>query len=160
MIPRTETEERLAVVAEARSWIGTRYRNRMAVKGQGVDCAMVLLESFRGAGLPVEYEAQRYSSDWHMHRDDERYLAVVTRYAPGDVGDQRPIMDRGDDFNPLPGDIFLWKVGRTFSHSALVTEWPRVLHASLPDAVVLEVEVAGTILLKLPMIHCSYWGVK
>lgn len=155
----TEAKERLAVVAEARTWIGTRYRNRMAIKGVGVDCAQILLESFRGAGLPVEYEGDRYSSDWHLHRHEEKYLSVVTSYAPGDIEDQRPIPER-PDFQPLPGDILLWKVGNTFSHSALVTEWPCVLHASLPDAVVLEVEVAGTILMNLPMIHCSYWGIK
>jgi hypothetical protein len=155
----TQDEQRQLVVAEARTWLGTRYRNRMAIKGKGVDCAQILLESFRGAGLPVHYEPERYSSDWHLHRSEERYLSVVTRYAPGDIGDQRPIRDRGEGFAPPPADILMWKVGRTFSHSALVSEWPRVIHASLPDAVALEVDVRGTVLLRLPMIHCSYWGV-
>lgn len=153
-----ERQQRLRVCHEARSWISTPYRNRMAIKGKGVDCAKILLHSFIDAGLPVEYEDQRYSSDWHLHRDEERYLEVVTRYAHGDITDQRPVNARGDDWEPDVADILLWKVGRTFSHSALVTNWPYVVHASLPDRCVLEVDVRGTILMKLPMIHCSYWG--
>lgn len=132
----------------------------MATKGRGVDCAQLILESFRGAGVDVGYEVERYSSDWHLHRDEEKYLSVVTRYMRADETDTRPIGDRGEGFAPGPGDVLLWKVGRTFSHSALVTEWPYVVHASLPDAIVLEVDVRGTILHQLPMIHASYWGFE
>lgn len=129
----------------------------MAIKGKGVDCAQIILESFREAGVPITYEVERYSSDWHMHRDEERYLSVVTRYMPADVTDQRPMTERGPGFNPLPGDVLLWKVGRTFSHSGIVTDWPYVVHASLPDAVVLEVDIRGTVMDRLPMVHTSYW---
>lgn len=130
----------------------------MAIKGKGVDCAQLVLQTFREAGVDVDYEAGRYSTDWHMHRDEERYLSVVTRYMPADLSDQRSIADRGQYFSPLPGDVLMWKVGRTFSHSAIVSEWPHVVHASLPDRVVLEVDVNGTVLQKLPMVHCSYWN--
>lgn len=147
------------MVEAARSWVGTKYRNRMAIKGKGVDCAQIVLESFREAGLRVDYEAERYTSDWHLHRSEERYLSVVSRYMQVDQSDQRSARDRGQGFLPLPGDVLLWKVGRTFSHSGIVTEWPRVVHASLPDAVVLEVEVRGTLMFRLPMVHCSYWGL-
>jgi len=30
---------------------------------------------------------------------------------------------------PLPGDIALFRFGRTFSHGAIVTDWPRLVHA-------------------------------
>ena len=38
-------------------------------------------------------------------------------------------------FNPMqpgrtkPGDIALFRFGRTFSHGAIVTDWPRLIHA-------------------------------
>lgn len=146
------------MVEAGRGWIGTRYRNRMAIKGKGIDCAQIILESFREAGLVIDYEAERYSSDWHLHRDEERYLSVVSRYMPVVGSGSASAKERGESFNPLPGDVLMWKVGKTFSHSAIVTEWPRVLHASLPDRVVLEVDVNGTVLSKLPMVHCSYWN--
>lgn len=156
----TEQEERLAVRAEARTWLATRYRNRMAVKGQGVDCAQLILESFRRTGLPCDYVSERYSSDWHLHRDEERYLSVVKRYMQVEDWDQHPLKDRWDAFSPDVSDLLMWKVGLTFSHSALVTEWPFVIHASLPDMMVTEVDVRGTVLMELPMVRCSYWGVK
>jgi cell wall-associated NlpC family hydrolase len=30
---------------------------------------------------------------------------------------------------PLPGDVAVFKFGRTFSHGAIVLAWPRVVHA-------------------------------
>jgi cell wall-associated NlpC family hydrolase len=30
---------------------------------------------------------------------------------------------------PEPGDIALFRFGRTYSHGAIVTEWPRLIHA-------------------------------
>lgn len=154
----TEEQERLAVRDAGRTWIGTPYRNRMAIKGKGIDCAQILLAAFQEAGLPLEYEPERYSSDWHLHRDEEKYLSVATRYCSGDTADQRPVRERGADWKPGVADILMWKVGKTFSHSALVTEWPYVLHASLPDRIALEVDVNGTVLFNLPMIHLSRWG--
>lgn len=130
----------------------------MAIKGKGVDCAQIILESFREAGLVIDYEAERYSSDWHLHRDEERYLSVVSRYMPLVGTGSQSVKERGPSFNPLPGDVLMWKIGKTFSHSAIVTQWPYVVHASLPDRVVLEVDVNGTVLFKLPMVHCSYWN--
>ncbi len=55
--------------------------------------------------------------DWHMHRDAERYMEGLLGYA-------RPI-----DGPPLPGDIALFRFGRTFSHGAIIVEWPRLVHA-------------------------------
>lgn len=153
-----ELQERLAVRAEARTWLGTRYRNRMAVRGEGIDCAHLPLHSFIGAGLPCDYEVERYSSDWHLHRDEERYLSVVARYMWVEGADQRTLSERWGEFKPNTSDLLMWKVGLTFSHSALVTEWPYVIHASLPDRMVIEVDVRGTVLMTLPMLRCSYWG--
>jgi cell wall-associated NlpC family hydrolase len=33
------------------------------------------------------------------------------------------------DGPPSPGDIALFRFGRTYSHGAIVTEWPRLIHA-------------------------------
>ncbi len=30
---------------------------------------------------------------------------------------------------PGPGDLALWRLGRCFAHGAIVTQWPRVVHA-------------------------------
>jgi NlpC/P60 family putative phage cell wall peptidase len=112
-----ENDRREAVVAEAESWIGTPFHHAARVKGAGVDCLMLLAEVYERAGIAPRIEPPFYVPDWHMHRDAERYLEGLLPYAHEIEGP------------PLPGDIALFKFGRTFSHGAIVVEWPRVVHA-------------------------------
>jgi NlpC/P60 family putative phage cell wall peptidase len=107
---------RAAVVAEAASWIGTPFHHAARVKGAGIDCLMLLAEVYERAGVADHIDPPFYVPDWHLHRDAERYMVGLLEYA-------RPVEV------PLPGDIALFRFGRTFSHGAIVTEWPRLIHA-------------------------------
>jgi NlpC/P60 family putative phage cell wall peptidase len=109
---------RSTVVAEAESWIGTPFHHAARVKGRdgGVDCLMLLVEVYERAGASGHIEPPFYVPDWHLHRDAERYME-------GLLGHAREVAA------PAPGDIALFKFGRTFSHGAIVTEWPRLVHA-------------------------------
>ena len=107
---------RAHVVKEAESWIGTPFHHAARVKGAGVDCLMLLAEVYERAGVVDRIDPPFYVPDWHLHRDAERYLEGLVQYA-------RPIEA------PLPGDIALFRFGRTFSHGAIVTRWPRLVHA-------------------------------
>jgi len=107
---------RKAVIREAESWIGTPFHHAARVKGAGVDCLMLLAEVYERAGLSSRIEPPFYVPDWHLHRDAERYMEGLLFYA-------RPIE------TPEPGDIALFRFGRTFSHGAIVTSWPRLIHA-------------------------------
>jgi len=109
--------QRAAVVAEARAWIGTPFHHAARIKGAGVDCLMLLAEVYERVGVAGHIVPPFYVPDWHLHRDAERYLEGLMRYA-------RPI-----DGDPLPGDIALFRFGRTFSHGTIVIAWPRVIHA-------------------------------
>ena len=106
------------MVTEAESWIGTPFHHAARVKGAGVDCLMLLAEVYERAGVAGHIDPPFYVPDWHLHRDAERYMEGLLRYA-------RPL----DDTGPLPGDIALFRFGRTFSHGAIVTGWPRLVHA-------------------------------
>jgi NlpC/P60 family putative phage cell wall peptidase len=108
---------RAAVVTEAESWIGTPFHHAARIKGAGVDCLMLLAEIYERAGVAPHIDPPFYVPDWHLHRDAERYLDGLTRYAS-----EIP-------FPPQPGDIALFRFGRTFSHGAIVTDWPRLIHA-------------------------------
>jgi cell wall-associated NlpC family hydrolase len=120
---------RAAVVAEAQSWIGTPFHHAARVKGAGVDCLMLLAEVYERAGVVGHVDPGFYVPDWHLHRDAERYIEGLLHYAreierspqSGDGPPQGP--------HPLPGDIALFRFGRTFSHGAIVTQWPRLVHA-------------------------------
>lgn len=111
-----ESAERAAVIAEARTWLGTPFANGAKVKGAGVDCAMLMEAIFVAAGIIEETYTGRYSSQWHLHRDEERYLAWANHLAVE--------VDR-----PQPGDVAIWKFGRCFSHAGLIIDAERVLHA-------------------------------
>ena len=109
--------DRAAVIAEARRWIGTPFHHAARVKGAGVDCLMLLAEVYERAGVTRHIEPPFYVPDWHLHRDAEHYMDGLLRHA-------RPI-----EGPPLPGDVALFRFGRTFSHGAVVVEWPRLIHA-------------------------------
>jgi NlpC/P60 family putative phage cell wall peptidase len=113
----TSDPRRAAVVKAAEGWIGTPFHHAARVKGAGVDCLMLLAEVYEAAGLVGHVEPPFYVPDWHLHRDAERYMEGLLHYA-------RPIAGP-----PLPGDIALFRFGRTFSHGAVVAEWPRLIHA-------------------------------
>lgn len=114
----TERRERGAVVEEARAWLNTPYHHMAAVKGSGVDCAMILREVYGNSVFPEykDIQIEHYPPDWHMHRDDERYLDIVRQYA-------------GEVDEPEPGDIVVVRYGRAFSHGGIVVQWPLCIHA-------------------------------
>jgi NlpC/P60 family putative phage cell wall peptidase len=107
---------RAAVVAAARAWLGTPYHHMGRVKGAGVDCLMLLAEVYEAAGIVPHVAVPFYPPDWNLHRDAERYLEGVMRYA-------HPVE------TPSAGDVALFKFGRCFAHGAIVTDWPHLIHA-------------------------------
>lgn len=109
---------RAAVVAEAESWIGTNFHHAARVKGAGVDCLHLLAEVYARCGLIEHVEPGYYPADWHLHREAERFLDGLLRYAREIAGP------------PLPGDVALFRYGRVFSHGAIVVAWPRLIHAN------------------------------
>jgi cell wall-associated NlpC family hydrolase len=121
-----EREQRAALVAEARTWLGTPFRDQGDVKGKNgaVDCAMLLVRSAQPAGLiDAAFDPRPYPPQWHLHRDEERFLKVIA-----DI-----IAARGEGTevtrSPIPGDVIVYRVGRCFSHGGIVIDGHHVIHA-------------------------------
>lgn len=114
---------RAAVLEEARQWIGTPYHHMGRVKGGGVDCLTFLAEVYHRAGVVGPIETAHYRPDWYLHREEELYLEGLLAHA-------REVEA------PQPADIALFKFGRCFSHAAIVTEWPMLIHAFTAHGVV------------------------
>jgi NlpC/P60 family putative phage cell wall peptidase len=110
------------IVAEAQTWLGTKYHHMAAVKGHGVDCAQILIEVYHSVGLADRPDVGYYPSDWMLHRSEERYLGWIEKYCR-----QIPQEDAKD------GDIVLFKFGRCFSHSGIIADYPRIIHAQSED---------------------------
>lgn len=122
-----EKFERVAVVAEARSWISTPYHHQAKIKGAGVDCATLLACVFENVGLVSPVEIPNYSPQWFMHQEAELYMERVLQHAK-------------ETTTPLPGDVALWKIGRCFAHGAIIVDpgWPCIIHAFKAAGFVLE----------------------
>lgn len=120
----TDIELRQRVVDEVITWLGTPFHHEARVKGAGVDCLMLLAEVYERAGVVEHVDPPHYPPDWNWHHDIERYLEGLLRYA------------REIEGPPGAGDVALFKVARTFSHGAIVVEWPRVIHAHWINGVV------------------------
>jgi cell wall-associated NlpC family hydrolase len=112
--------DREAIIKEAESWLCTPYHHHAAVKGAGVDCAQILIEVYSAIGLAEKVDVGYYPSDWMLHRSEERYLGWIEKYCHQVT-------------NPLMGDIVLFKFGRCFSHSGIVVDYPKIIHAQRDD---------------------------
>ena len=87
---------RAAVVAEARTWIGTPFHHQASLKGIGCDCIGLVVGVARALGLP---EADRFANDprfrgyartpvpWSLLAACKEYLDEIDAEArqPGDV---------------------------------------------------------------------------
>jgi cell wall-associated NlpC family hydrolase len=114
--PMEEQQQRLAVVQEALTWLGTPYHHQGRIRGAGVDCGMLLLEVFEAAGVMPHHEPEPYPTDWFLHKGAEIYFDHFAQHTEPVVG------------TPLPGDIVLLRVGRCIAHGAIVIAWPKVVH--------------------------------
>lgn len=124
----TEEGEREAVVAAARGWIGTPFHDGAALKGVGVDCAQLVRAVALETGLRTAIEPTGvYSHQWMLHRDDDRLVEFIKRYA-GEVaeGDARE------------GDLVVYRVGRAFAHVAILSGGGKIVHAHKTSGCVIE----------------------
>ena len=123
---RLTTEQRTRIVAAAREWLGTPYHHHARVKHAGADCAMFPLAVYQECGvLPLDYQPPEYSVQWHLHRSEELYLKEIRRFVSEIEGP------------PQPADFIVFRFGRTYSHGAIVVEWPIVIHSYIPHGVLL-----------------------
>lgn len=122
----SEEIERAAVVQEALSWQRTPFHHEAKIKGMrgGVDCFWLAAKVFSNVGLIRLPDVEHYPFDWAQHRGEQLWLEGVLKYANEVPGPP--------DRMPQPGDLVLWQFGRCFSHSAIVINWPMVIHASHP----------------------------
>lgn len=107
-------EHRNAIVAEAKSWIGTPYRGWSCKKGYGVDCGQLIYGVFRNCGLvPVIKLPRDYSLQVAKHRASTEYIEIVDRFFLGI-----------SETEAKPGDVVVYKLGLAYAHAAIIVRWP------------------------------------
>lgn len=119
---------RAAVVAEALTWLDTPYHHHARLKGVGVDCLQILAAIYVDAlHLRPPINLGNYAPQWHLHRGEELYLQGLV------AAGAEPVQ------SPALGDIAVFRIGRTFSHAAIVIEEgadPTMVHAYIGGGVI------------------------
>ena len=113
----TTSEQRAAVIAEALSWQGTPFVHAAMVKHIGVGCGAFMIACYGSIGIPVPDNDKLgyFPHDWHQHECRERYLEIISKFTH-------------EVEAPLPGDIVMFRIGKVYGHSAIVIEWPQIIH--------------------------------
>jgi cell wall-associated NlpC family hydrolase len=120
-------EIRDLIASEAMSWLGTPYHHRARVKSHGADCATFIDEVMRAAGVWPDVEVPFYPLQWFLHEDRERWLEALGHRGAVEIPPEEK----------LKGDLLVVRMGRTFSHGAIILDWPQVIHCPLREGVVL-----------------------
>ena len=143
-----EAAQRAAVCAEAREWLGTKYHPHGRIKGVGVDCANLLCCVYEIAGIAPPIDPGFYPTGWHLHRNEEVFIERMREAGA------RPVTSR----TPRPGDLGLWRFGRTYSHAGIVvSDDGLIVHAYL-DAGVICTRMTEEPLGSRPAIFWTLWS--
>ena len=120
-----------AVVAAARSWLGTPYRHQASVKGEGADCLGLVRGVWRETVGREPEEPPAYQPDWAEVGGAETLLEAARRWLV-----EKPIAEM------QPGDVLLFRMveGAPVKHCAILSDVegpePRMIHAYWGRAVV------------------------
>lgn len=111
---------REAIVAEARSWIGTRYRHQASVKGVGCDCLGLVRGVWRACvGIEPELPPP-YAPDWAEARGRDTLIEAATRHL---VAVPRDAFAAGDVL------LFRYRDGCVAKHAAIAASCETMIHA-------------------------------
>jgi len=106
----TNKQKELKVILD--EWLGTPFRHRCAVKGEGADCIHFVAAVLDELGI-LDFNLVKipdYAPDWHLHNTREMLLENVKKHLNVEVV---PI---GNNKN---GDIILSHFGKAASHSSI-----------------------------------------
>jgi NlpC/P60 family putative phage cell wall peptidase len=114
------TIARAAIVAEARTWIGTPYRHQASLKSVGCDCLGLVRGVWRAVCGAEPEPVPAYAPDWAEASRREALAQAAERH-----------LIEIDPAQFQPGDVLLfrWRNGFVAKHAAIVTAPDRMVHA-------------------------------
>ncbi|RJG45888.1 NlpC/P60 family protein [Mesorhizobium sp. DCY119] len=116
-----------AILAEARSWLGTPYRHQGRRKGVGCDCLGLVLGVWREIyGREPELPGP-YAPDWAEAGEQDLLLSAARRHCFERAADE---LTAGDLI------LFRWRPHLAAKHAGILLEPDRFIHAYQGSAVV------------------------
>ncbi|MEE2567322.1 NlpC/P60 family protein [Hyphobacterium marinum] len=112
--------DRAAIVAEARSWIGTPYRHQASLKGAGCDCLGLVRGVWRNCVGAEPESPPAYTPDWAERSGAETLLEAARRW-----------LVEIDLAAREPGDVMLFRpfANGPTKHCGILTAPGRLTHA-------------------------------
>lgn len=120
-----------AIIAVARSWLGTPYLHQASAKGQGADCLGLVRGVWREIYGGEPEHPPPYTPDWNERAlaaaREEPLLAAARRHFA-----ERPAGDR------CPGDVLVFRISAhgAAKHCGILTDTDHFVHAYAGRAVV------------------------
>jgi NlpC/P60 family putative phage cell wall peptidase len=111
---------RAAIVAEARTWIGTPYRHQASLRGVGCDCLGLVRGIWRNLIGPEPESVPVYAADWAEAGGVESFADAAGRHL-------RPMGVR--DFRPGDVLLFRWRERTIAKHAAIAATPEAMIHA-------------------------------
>lgn len=121
-----------AIVAEARSWIGTRYQHQASVKGVGCDCLGLVRGVWRSCIGDEPEQPPPYAPDWAEATGADSLADAALRHLTPVA---REAFSAGDVL------LFRWRAGFVAKHVAIAASDISMIHAH-DGAAVCEVALA------------------
>jgi NlpC/P60 family putative phage cell wall peptidase len=126
---------RAEIVAEARSWIGTRWHHQAATKGVGVDCIGLL----RGVGINTGLIPE----NWQAIPGVAQFIGYGRLPYNGELERGVAMFSQViDEAQAGPGDFVLMRYGELPQHMAILGDYPggglSLIHAYAPTRKVVE----------------------
>ncbi len=118
--PAPDALTRAAILAEARAWIGTPYRHRASLQGQGADCLGLVRGVWRALVGPEPEPLPPYAPDWAEAGRRETLIETAQRRL-------LPV----EPSAAQAGDVLLFRFRPHLpaKHAAIVSEGGRMIHA-------------------------------
>lgn len=140
-----EAEFREELALQARRWVGTPYFPREARCGLGCDCGSLLAGIYRDAGIigPFRMSSYDWMAAWAVKDGDEIYLQALCAYFH-------------EVAVPRRGDVAMYRLGRGWSHGAIVIQWPgEIIHAGRGYGVIASPGTSG----RLAARRMRFWSI-
>jgi NlpC/P60 family putative phage cell wall peptidase len=118
---------RMAILEEARDWIGTPYMHQASAKGAGCDCLGLVRGVWRAFHGDEPEIAPPYTPDWAERHGVETLLQAARRH-----------LVEIEVNAALPGDVLLFRMDASSpaKHAAILDDGERIIHAYWGRAVV------------------------
>ncbi|MHC4276954.1 MAG: NlpC/P60 family protein [Planctomycetota bacterium] len=114
------------IIAEARSWIGTRWMHGQCVKGYRTDCIRFIVEVGKKFGwVPEDYKPPVYRRDWALHNNESIMIKELSKFC-----------EKVDNLRLVEiGDILVFKTGACAAHAGIYIGEDRMVEANIRSGV-------------------------